>query len=338
MSDYGFIDNHRELKRLLSNLDVDSKNCEHSVRYKRGEITNDLLKSFTGHTIDLDELSATETDSFQYGDDVIFLLEAFNEGDCYVCDAKSDRITARVNKKGEKTQTFSINPYDTCVCETGDVYFTNYENNSIARLSTTRSYMNLLSYSGSFTTVICTDPLTPLGICQSLDGGLLVTLIDMESEDFKLEATSRRLLRHIALNGDIIKEYKYLEDKQTRLFIQPVRVVQNKNSQICVVNRTSGKTGELVVISPSGRPMFIYCGQDLIHGFNPNDVVCDSLCNIIVADAGNHLIHLLSPDGDFLKYLLTDNEVKTPTSLSLSKRTLWVGNEHGLVKVFKYMA
>ncbi|XP_062597754.1 RING finger domain and kelch repeat-containing protein DDB_G0271372-like [Saccostrea cucullata] len=142
MLDYGFIDNHRELKRLLSNLDVDSKNCEHSVRYKRGEITSDLLKSITGHTIDLDELSATETDSFQYGDDVIFLLEAYNEGECYVCDAKSDRIAVRVNKKGEKTQTFPINPYDICVCENGDVYFTNYENNSIARLSTARGYIH----------------------------------------------------------------------------------------------------------------------------------------------------------------------------------------------------
>ncbi|XP_061177735.1 tripartite motif-containing protein 75-like [Saccostrea echinata] len=159
MLDYGFIDNHRELKRLLSDLDVNMKNCEHSMRYKRGGITNDLLRSITGHTIDLDELSATETNSFQYGDDVIFLLEAFNEGDCYVCDAKSDRITTRVNKEGEKTQTFSINPYDMCVGENSDVYFTNYENNSIARLSTTSSFMSLLSYSGTFTTVICTDPL-----------------------------------------------------------------------------------------------------------------------------------------------------------------------------------
>ncbi|XP_061177734.1 uncharacterized protein LOC133186515 [Saccostrea echinata] len=160
----------------------------------------------------------------------------------------------------------------------------------------------------------------------------------MESEDFKLESSSRRLLRHLSLKGDVIKEYEYLEDNQTRLFIQPVRVTQNRNTHVCVVNRTSETTSELLIISSSGHLMFIYLGQDLTNGFRPNDVVCDSLCNITVTDPDNNLIHLLNPDGDFLKHLLTENEVKTPTSLSLCKSTLWVGNEIGIVKVFRNMA
>jgi hypothetical protein len=48
------------------------------------------------------------------------------------------------------------------------------------------------------------------------------------------------------------------------------------------------------------------------------------------------MIHLLSPDGQFLKFLLTEKEVIKPTALSLYGSTLWVGNDQGSVKLFQY--
>ncbi|XP_062586736.1 uncharacterized protein LOC134248346 [Saccostrea cucullata] len=99
---------------------------------------------------------------------------------------------------------------------------------------------------------------------------------------------SRHLVRHITVTGDVIHEYEYQEDGQTRLFTLPYRVTQNKD-------------------------------------FNPTDVVCDSLCNILVTDPPNKQIHLLSPDGEFLKFLLTEREVNLPVSLSLYKSIYTVG-------------
>ncbi|XP_062613118.1 uncharacterized protein LOC134274892 [Saccostrea cucullata] len=192
-----------------------------------------------------------------------------------------------------------------------------------------------LSPSGSVSTDISTDPLEPLGICQSVDGGLLVTLRDYVTHSYKLESHSRCLVRHITVTGDVIQEYEYQEDGQTRLFTWPYSVTQNSNSDICVVNLTGNTTGELVIISPSGRMKSVYRGQNLKKNFIPFDVVCDSHCNILVTDSLNNQIHLLNPDRKFLKFLLTDNEKNGPYSLSLYKSTLWVGYD-GLVKVFTY--
>ncbi|XP_062569727.1 uncharacterized protein LOC134231778 [Saccostrea cucullata] len=324
MSDYSLIDNHRELIKILSELEVHTTNCEHSVRFTRGEINDDSLESLVGKTIDLDDIGVTEINSFQFGDKPITVLEAFSEEQCYLRQSHT-KYTEKVNQQGKKTQQLNIIPNDVCMTENGDDYFTDLSNKSIRRLSP----------SGSVSTVVSTDPLLPGGICQSVDSGLLVTLIGCESDSYKLESHSRRLVRHITVTGDVIHEYEFQEDGHTRLFILPSTVTQNSNSDICVVNCTSANTGELVIMSPSGRKKFVYRGQNLTENFNPADVVCDSLCNILVTDPRNKQIHLLSPDGEFLKFL-PDNEVNRPYSLSLYMSTLWVGYREGVVKVFQY--
>ncbi|XP_061178367.1 uncharacterized protein LOC133187009 [Saccostrea echinata] len=158
----------------------------------------------------------------------------------------------------------------------------------------------------------------------------------LKSDHFELELHSRRLVRHITVTCDVIHEYEYQEDGQTRLFTLPRSVTQNSNSDICVVNRTNSTVGELVIMCTSGRVKYVYRGQNLTEDFWPGNAVWDSLCNILVPDLNDKQIHLLSPVGEFLKYLLTENEVNCPTRLSLYKSTLWVGNMEGLVKVFQY--
>ncbi|XP_062608664.1 uncharacterized protein LOC134270464 [Saccostrea cucullata] len=325
MSDYSLIDNHRELTKMLSELEVHMTNCEHSVRFTRGEIKDDFLNSMVGKTWDLDDTDVTIKNSFQYGDKVINILEVLSEDQCYINEFKTKYIE-KVNQQGTKEHKFSIFPNDMCVTDNGNVYFSDLSNISIS----------CLSPSGSVSKVISTDPLLPLGICQSVDGGLLVTLRDTESDRYKLESHSRRLVRHITVTGDVIHENEYQEDGHTRLFTFPFRVTQNSNSDICVVNHTSPTTGDLVIMPSSGRLKSVYRGQNLTHNFCPTDVVCDSLCDILVTDSDNKQIHLLSPDGDFLKFLLTENEVNPPVSLSLYKSTLWVGFYEGLIKVFQY--
>ncbi|XP_062577175.1 uncharacterized protein LOC134239043 [Saccostrea cucullata] len=325
MSDYGLIDNHRELTKILSAQDANFSNFNYSMRYSKGEISDEVLKKMIGKTLDLDDFSLTETNSFKYEDNIIHSLEALCEDSCYIGDVKSPYIE-KVNKDGEKKHKYNIDPNDMCVADTGDVYFTVSISKSISHLSP----------SGSVSTVTSTDPLGPVGICQSVDGGLLVTLRDRESDLYKLESHSRRLVRYITVTGDVIHEYEYQEDGHTRLFTGPYRVTQNSNSDICVVNRTSNIRGELVIMSPSGRMKSVYRGQNLAENFTPLDVVCDSRCNILVTDYNNKQIHLLSPDGEFLKFLLTENEVNLPVRLSLYKSTLWVGYYKGVVKVFQY--
>jgi hypothetical protein len=203
------------------------------------------------------------------------------------------------------------------VTNTGDTYITDNQKKAIVRLS---------PY-GSVSTLVIARPLTPIGICQSLDGGLLVTMGDEESKTF--------LLRHMTLTGDVIREYKYQDDGQTRLFTFPFRVQQNGNSDICVVNQTSDDQGNVVILSSSGRVRSVYHGQDLKEKFLPSDLACDFRCYILVTDTENHRVHMLSPDGEFLKFLLTEDEVDRPLAMSLYGSTLWVGEYKGTVKLFQ---
>ncbi|XP_061165883.1 uncharacterized protein LOC133174801 [Saccostrea echinata] len=137
MSDYSLIDNYRELTRMLSELEVHTTNCEHSVKFTRGDINNNLLESLVGRTVDLNDIAGSQ----------------------------SVRSSVHLRSLVQSISSLS---------------FTDDINKTISCLSPSRSV----------STVISTDPLEPNGICQSMDGGLLVTLRDMESRDYILDSQS----------------------------------------------------------------------------------------------------------------------------------------------------
>lgn len=103
----------------------------------------------------------------------------------------------QIDTRNGKERKFKINVND--ICLTDDVFVTNVENNSIVRLFP----------SGSVSTVFSTAPLEPLGICQSSEGGLLVTMVDTQSEQYQPDSSGRRPVRHVTLAGDVIREYEY---------------------------------------------------------------------------------------------------------------------------------
>lgn len=171
---------------------------------------------------------------------------------------------------------------------------------------------------------------------MAIDKKLLVALLDNEDETFQLDLKSRRLVRHVTLTGEILKEYEFNNGNRTRIFTGPFRVTQSKNTDICVINRTSKFTGEVVNFSFSGFFNFVYKGHDPIENVNLTDVVCDCFSNVIVCNILSSKIHILSYLGNFMRYFLTNHDIIHPVSMSLKKSTIWIGNKQGLVKVYKY--
>ena len=326
MTDISLIKAHRMLTKELSTKVNTAQKPNFLLRHESGDINEAVLESMMGHTLDADQITVTERDSFQWEDISIFVLEAINENTCYLADEEFPYFE-QVNKSGEIENEFSIDVNDVCVTDNNDVYVTDRMNNSISRLSPL----------GSVSRVISTDPLEPLGICQTMDGGLLVTLRDNESDPYLLNSDSRRLVIHVTLTGDVIREYEYQEDGQTRLFILPCRVTQNANTDICVINWTSETNGELMLFSFSGSLKCVYPELNQRDNFFSWSVVCDSHCNLIVSEVLNSSVHLLSPDGKFMRYLLTKNQVNWPTAMSLKNSSLWIGDFKGHVKVFQYI-
>ena len=323
MTDLILIKAHRELTKVLSTQVNTTQKSNFLLRHENGDINEAVLESMMGQTFDADQISVTETDSFQWSDKPISVLEAIDEDTCLIKQFEIPCVT-RLNKSGKKEKQFSVNAGSGCVTDNNEMYVTDSDKRNISHLSP----------SGSVSTLFSTDPLTPRGICQTQDGCLLVTLVDNKSEIFKPNSDSRRLMRHVTLTGDVIREYEYREDGQTRLFTLPRRVTQNSNTDICVINRTSIATGELVILSFSLKS--VYPEQDHRKKLNLVDIVCDSYSDIIVSEVSNSSVHLLSTDGKFMRYLLTENQVNQPTAMSLKKSTMWIGDAHGRVKVFQY--
>lgn len=326
MTDMILLKTLRKLTKLLSTEDVDTEGkFLFSMRLKSGDIRTHVLESMLGYIFNADQITVTETHSFHCGNDSILILEAMYEDKCLLGNLNLNHFEL-VNKHGRKEKIFRADVADVCVTDNNEIYVTNLLNNSISRLS----------LSGLVSTIFSTDPFEPMGICQTIDGDLLVTLSGAESDLYDLNFHSRRLLRHVTVNGNIIKDFEYHEDRQTRLFTLPARVEQNGNTDICVINRTSAIKGELVILSVSGFTKSVYRGHVQRLELNATDVACDSHFNIIVGEINSNNIHLLSPDGKFLRYLLTVNHVNQVFSLSLRNSTLWVGENTGLVKVFRY--
>lgn len=275
LSDYSLISNLRDLNNLLPNTDSDKENGDHSVRYRRGVISEGLLDSMMGETLYLVSVSVTEADSFKYGSKNILVLRAINEDSCIIAASQSDKIE-QVNKrykKGEKLNVSNVN--DVYVTGNGDLYATDNIRHYIVKHS-----------SSDLVVILFCNVLTPIGICQSIDKGLLITFIDvasdLESVISRPNSSTRCLVSHMKPTGHVIREYEYHENGLTRLFTIPYRVKQNGNTDICVVNMTSESTGELVILSVSGSLRNRYNGQKLVKKFHPTDVACDSRFNIIV--------------------------------------------------------
>nr|XP_022336024.1 uncharacterized protein LOC111132500 [Crassostrea virginica] len=325
MTDIILIKTHRELTKLIS-TEVDYKQkFDFLLRHEGGDINEAMLESMMGQTFDAEQITVTETDSFQGGEEAIFVLEATNESSCLLSNAKFENVV-QFSKSGMKEKQFTVSVFGVCVTDNNEVYVSDVKNMSIS----------CLSPSGSVSPVFSTAPLTPWGICQTMDDGLLITLWDTESDPYQPNSDSRRLVRHVTLTGDVIREYEYQEDGQTRLFTLPRRVTQNGNTDICVINAPRNTTSELLILSFSGSLKSVYPKQEHRHNFSLTDVVCDSYHNIIVSEEKKRSVHLLSSDGEFMRYLLTENQINNPSSMSLKKSTLWISDYKGRVKVFQY--
>lgn len=328
MTDIALLKSHRELQKLMS-LEEDEMQKVYSLTFdcpSKNDLEMKLRDLALEECSEFPDVTITERGSFQWGQKPIIVLEAIDEDTCLLRNTELGYLE-QVDNTGEKENHFSIGVNDACLTSCRKAYATDRENKTIVSLHV---------WSGLIHSEFSTDPLIPVGVCMAVDKNLLVTLLDNEDESFQLDLESRRLVRHLTLTGEIIKEYEFKDDSRTRLFTGPFRVTQNRKTDICVINRTSKFTGEVVNLSFAGFLNFVYRGHDPSENFNPTDVVCDCFSNIIVCNILSSKIHILSSVGNFMRYLLTNYEIIHPVSISLKNSNIWIGNKQGLVKIYKY--
>lgn len=107
-------------------------------------------------------------------------------------------------------------------------------------------------------------------------------------------------------------------------------ITENRNGDIII---SSDELGAVVGMDSSGGRRFTYSHPD---NSTPMDICTDKYGHILVAY--DTCIYLLYEDGTFKKKLLRSMSEKRFTSLCLDdKQNLYVGNDCGVVKVYKYL-
>ena len=185
-----------------------------------------------------------------------------------------------------------------------------------------------------------TDPAwTPLCVyCSPFSGDLLVGMHN------KTITYTRR--------GKVMRYDKAYKNTQiiphnntpVNLYIYPRCITENNNGDVVVSDR-----GCRAVLGTSreGIHRFSYAGPPSGSGIRPQGICTDALSHILVCDLESRAVHMLNQDGEFLKYLLTDQlsaiDDFFPYSLSydLYNHCLWVGSKSnwavGQLSVYRHI-
>ncbi|XP_052081749.1 uncharacterized protein LOC127719567 [Mytilus californianus] len=144
-------------------------------------------------------------------------------------------------------------------------------------------------------------------------------------------ATGRRVVVVMNQEGKQLKEYEH-DKHNKRSFSLPAHITSTSNGNICVVDHSNNNgIGRVVVISPGGDILGTYTGHpDVNTGekpFKPIEIITTPSDNIVVTDVSNHLLHILTDQGQNITYYnLRDMGILGPYSLALSTTgTIYIG-------------
>ncbi|XP_013388286.1 tripartite motif-containing protein 3 [Lingula anatina] len=206
----------------------------------------------------------------------------------------------------------------------------------------------------------------PIGICHLPNGTTVVTDIgnnavmsltsqweQQQSLDIHSpQGVALNLNNHIAIAQHAEKCISIFSVDTEGLLTKTATIKENKSREIFAGPYSVAymSTGDLVVgdlsqiqvhiLSYAGEPKHAYTvlGPDNNKG-QPYGVCADRYNNIFVADHNNHCIHVVSAEGNFVKYLVTrDDDLRHPWALAINHDgDLVVTQEEGKVKVFRYL-
>lgn len=144
----------------------------------------------------------------------------------------------------------------------------------------------------------------------------------------------------LSTDGSVIRKIDKYNGKA--LFESPCYVAFTSQGNIVVSDYSKHC---ITVLSPDGVPQFTYGREGSGNGElrYPHGVCMDAYDNIIIADRGNKRIHLVTNDGKFVKYLVTEQDgLRCPSGVAVNNDgELVVVDDalscNGMVKVFKYL-
>jgi hypothetical protein len=250
----------------------------------------------------------------------IFNIITVDDKSTWVNDCK--QVIRQINIDNDKittTKQISCFILDMTLTSNNDIFMPVFKSSDIKLLTKSGEIKPFFTVSSS---------LLPMGIHVTSDN-YIIGVIEPGDNYYTPTDKSTRALLIFGMDGKQQHTYQYDNNKH-RLFTYPRRITTNYNKVIDVVDRTSGRTGRVVVVGWEGGLRWTYTGHSKINvttQFNPSDVVTTTAGHFIVCDFDTHALHVLSEQGDILTCkVMKDTGIKYPISLDIDMRgQLWVG-------------
>ncbi|XP_065937972.1 E3 ubiquitin-protein ligase TRIM71-like [Magallana gigas] len=228
------------------------------------------------------------------------------------------------NSKGSLLQTIQIKsgscPYDIAVDSDGYLLYSDWSTRSVYKVKNeqTKKLIRLQGWG-------------PSQLCVTSTGDLLVTMFSddyIQSKVVHYSGSSEKLTIQFDDEGKPL----YSGNGYVKY------ITENRNHDICVADSWAGA---VVVVNQDGKLRWRYTGHPSTtknKPFSPWGITTDSQSHILTSDSGNHCIHILDQNGQFLRYI--DNcDLEDPRDLCVDNNdNLFVcENNKGNVKKIKYL-
>ena len=328
MKGLDLIEYYEELKSKVHALPtVDVSQCSNTQVFVANEMDRSVVQRLIGEIRETKHrtYSVQQVSSFQCSKNMVHTICPISSDEAWITYDSEKKFTLlrsdgnRIKKvtKDAKRHSFILQNESFLLC--------NEDKNNILKID----------MAGKKALWMDVSPLITRFIGHALNGNILITLVD---EPVTTRTTqSQRQVQMVTSLGHILHTYGH--KRAGTMLTLPTRVMQNYNSDVCLVNlfldAKGSERGNICVFFEDGEMKYIYGGHD--NTFHPSSLCCDSLCNIICTDCYNNTIHIVNSAGFFVQYLFSrETCIPDAFSLALHNETLWIGSDGGEIRVYHY--
>ncbi|XP_050390564.1 E3 ubiquitin-protein ligase TRIM71 [Patella vulgata] len=313
----------KDIQNIVNNLPEPKRIDEKKFIFNAGVHGQSLMCKYVG-TIGFEAKALKHDFSFDNNNLFMYSIIPVSETEAWMSYYNSEESAIiKVNNYGKEIEKFSLQPfgrYRMIMLENDEFLLSSYGEKKLKIL---RNYKESL---------FAETPFEPQGIVKTADNNILVCCSDdVETED---ENTERALLM-FSQRGTLLKRVDSRLNEKEKLFNSPKYVCVNINGDVCI----SDEDGKAILIFNKDLKLIgRYEGCKNTNPFRPRGICCDRFGRIIVTDGDNHKIHLLSSSGEFIRYLLTEEDgVRGPVLVAIGPgNKLWVTCK-GLIQIYSYL-